>query len=61
MTPDTHKTPDPRYTVNLEACGQPMPQFVARFCGQWIGWRETREQAVALCHEIHTNRLEEFL
>lgn len=61
MTADAIKPPDPRYSVNLETCGQPMPQFVARFCGQWIGWRETRDQAVALCHEYHANRLEEFL
>lgn len=35
----THQdgTTDRRYTVAKEFAGQAKPQFVARFCGEWIG------------------------
>lgn len=51
------KTPDPRYTVTLEACGQTMPQYVARFCGNWIGWAESHNDAVKLCQREYERRL----
>jgi hypothetical protein len=34
--PGTRKT-DSRYTVGKEYTGHERPQFVARFCGTWIG------------------------
>lgn len=51
------RTPDARYTVQLECCGQELPQYVARFCGEWIGWSETRQGAIDLCHEAYNERM----
>lgn len=36
---------DRRYTIRQEYCGHVTPQWVARFCGDWIGSHETREGA----------------
>lgn len=44
-------TKDARYSVQLEWCGYAQPKFVARFCGDWLGWRDTREEARQLCKE----------
>ena len=39
---------DARYTVTLEWCGQPKPQFIVRFCDDWVGYRSTYPAAVLL-------------
>lgn len=36
---------DKRYEVNLEWCGKPVQQYVARFCGDWIDGFATETQA----------------
>ena len=41
----TLETPDARWTITKEWCGRTRPQFVARFCGDWLGCRETRIDA----------------
>ena len=41
--------PDRRYTVALEYCGHPEPRHVARFCGEFIGQRQSHGAAVLLC------------
>lgn len=32
----TNPLPDGRYTLTREDVGQPVPHWVARFCGEWI-------------------------
>lgn len=39
---------DKRYTVELEYTGAPTAQYVARFCGDFIGARASRDEAIAL-------------
>jgi hypothetical protein len=43
---------DRRYAVAREYCGHRTPQWVARFCGDWIGCAQHRPAAVskALAH-----------
>lgn len=48
--------PDGRYTVTLEHAGAPQPQWVARFCGEWLGARHTESGAAILCHMKETAR-----
>ena len=36
---------DRRWTVSLEYCGQATPQYVIRFCGDWVDQRATRGAA----------------
>ena len=45
---------DERYSISLEHCGYKEPQYVARFCDEWIGWKPTRSEAsiVALEHRM---------
>lgn len=50
---------DRRYAVRLEYCGKPHQQWVARFCGDWIGSAPYGKytDAVALCHEHQKERM----
>ena len=36
---------DKRYEVNLEWCGQSTQKYIARFCGDFVGWYETETKA----------------
>lgn len=40
---------DTRYDVNLEWCGHSTMQYVARFCGDWIGRSPLRREATTMC------------
>lgn len=42
-------TVDERYQVTLEYTGHKEPQYVARFCDDWIDCREYYTQACMLC------------
>jgi hypothetical protein len=48
---------DQRYTVGLEFCGQATAKFVARFLGEWLGWFDTKRQAMDACAEHNIARL----
>jgi hypothetical protein len=37
---------DSRWTVTREFCGESSPQFVIRFCGEWVDKRATYPDAV---------------
>lgn len=39
---------DKRYAVELEHCGRGKPQYVARFCGGWVGRAPDKGDAWAL-------------
>ena len=39
---------DPRWTISREWTGQEKPQFVVRFCDDWIGQRAFFDSAVML-------------
>lgn len=39
---------DARYSVTREYTGAPWPQYVVRFCGDWVGNADTPEDASAL-------------
>lgn len=49
-------TIDKRYTVSLEYCGYAKPRYVARFCGDWLGQRETKTDAWELCQQYGISR-----
>lgn len=51
-------TPDPRYTVFLEYCGDEVPRYVARFCGEWISKHAIERQAVIATHHAYAARME---
>lgn len=40
---------DFRYGIDLEYCGQAKAQYVARFCGEWIGCADNYSESVLLC------------
>lgn len=42
---------DPRYTVQLEFCGEQEARYVARFCGDWLGKAEVKACAWQLAYE----------
>lgn len=46
---------DRRYAIAREYCGRTAPQWVARFCGDWIGCAQHRPDAFAkaLAHQHH--------
>ncbi len=50
----TNQQIDHRYTVNLEWCGQPERQYVARFCREWIGQSTDLQEAWKLA-QAHYN------
>jgi hypothetical protein len=39
---------DPRYTITQEWTGHVKPQFVVRFCGEWIASRQFLGSAIML-------------
>lgn len=51
---------DNRYTVTKEYCGQPKPQWVARFCGDWIGRDESKPGAWLQCQAHDDARKQEM-
>lgn len=51
-------TTDHRYTFTREFCGYEERQWVARFCGGWIGSRRKRRHAVAMAKEHQRKRME---
>jgi hypothetical protein len=46
--PDGRRVIDSRYTITREFTGAPRVQFVARFCGDWIGSSAFYSSALAL-------------
>ena len=52
---------DERYSISLEYCGNKEPQYVARYCDEWIGCKPTKSEAsiIALHHRMEF--LEELL
>lgn len=64
------KTPDQRYTVTREWCGESQPRWIARFCGEWLRDSEiwptrggnqapafgTRLEAIEACHAYENMR-----
>lgn len=47
---------DHRYTVEKEFCGHPAPQFIARFCNEWIGQSQFYSSAALLAIGHDANR-----
>lgn len=59
-TKATPNIPDVRYTVRLEGTGAPKPEYVARFCGEFIGAKETQADAEALTMTDYFRRMKEY-
>ena len=49
---------DRRFRVVLEFCGHSAPQFVARFCGEWVGASAFAGEAWRLAEEFNALRLQ---
>lgn len=49
---------DSRYTVTLEHTGQVKPVYVARFCGDFLGWSNRDAGAWLVCAEHKTLRMQ---
>lgn len=47
----TNGKTDGRYTVTLEHTGQAQPVYVARFCGEFLGWAIRDAGAWLVCAE----------
>ena len=47
---------DKRYTIAREYCGQVEPQYVARFCGEWLGRSANKSDARNMC-DVHRENL----
>lgn len=49
---------DPRWTITQEYTGKAKPQFVVRFCDDWVGSRAYFDSAVlfAVCERGRRNR-----
>lgn len=47
---------DHRFNIAREFCGHGVPQFVARFCGEWIGCAATQGAARELADQFNANR-----
>lgn len=47
---------DRRFSIAREFCGHATPQFVARFCGEWIGRAATKGEARELADQFNANR-----
>lgn len=64
MTPSLHHprhhtgNRDRRYSIAREYCGFKKPQWVVRFCGDWIGRAARRPDAlsIALGHQASRKR-----
>lgn len=48
---------DKRYTIEREFTGRVRPQWVVRFCGRWIGARDTIEEARELASAYECERM----
>jgi hypothetical protein len=48
---------DNRYTCNLEYCGQAEPRWVVRFCGEWVGRADSKEDGILLAAEHSSRRM----
>lgn len=58
MTDRTHmEPPDGRYTVTKEWTGQPAPVWVARFCGELLGWHYRETDAIALTWRAYSDHM----
>ena len=55
--PDGRRVIDSRYSIDSEFTGAARAQYVARFCGEWIGARSTYGAALALlaCERARRN------
>ena len=54
----THITlEDGRYTISREWTGKENPQFVVRFCGDWVGSEPTVARAETLATKYHLERV----
>jgi len=49
-------TLDSRYSVRLEWCGRATQQWVARFCGDWLGCDSTRSGAEEIARLYERDR-----
>lgn len=49
---------DLRYSVSPEDCGYMLPQYVIRYCGDWIG-HERSEVSAWIHADLHRSRREE--
>ena len=52
----TNGKPDTRYTVTLEHTGHPVPQYVARWLGEFIGSASISREAWSLCTDHQRSR-----
>ena len=52
---------DKRYTQDLEWCGQATPKYIARFCGEWISWHDTKAEALKACQDHYQKLFNKFL
>lgn len=50
-------TQDRRYSIRREYCGHATAQWVARFCGAWLGCSSTQMGAVELASVHQEGRL----
>ena len=48
---------DKRYTITREWTGQEKPQFVVRFCGDWVDSRSTIGAATMRAVGYHSERM----
>ncbi len=51
------KTPDARYTIGREWCGQVNPMWIVRFCTHWVAKADTLQEAEEIA-EKHNKRLD---
>jgi hypothetical protein len=49
--------PDKRYSFAREFCGRKNPQFVARFCGEFISAHKTKRGAYEAAHGYESSRI----
>lgn len=47
---------DRNYTVTREYCGEAKPQYVVRYCGEWIGRSAFKGSAFMLAVGDHARR-----
>ena len=48
---------DGRYTITREWTGKEKPQFVVRFCSEWVDSKPTIGEAEARATEYHLERV----
>ena len=60
MTLDDIKK-DKRYTQSLEWCGSPKPMYIARFCDDYIGGYDTKQEALQACLNAYNERMKDYL